>query len=102
MKDVNYKKYFRKRFLERVYKGKTQQNFMILVAFFIKNMKSFAFVLSVILQYKGMLRIAINSCKKYSGNGNFYLLRCCLNSEGEILAWVLKNLVKYELSSKPN
>ncbi len=57
-------------------------------------MKSFAFVLYVILQYKGMLRIAINSCKKYSENGNFYLLRCCLNSEGEILACVLKNLVK--------
>ena len=57
-------------------------------------MKSFAFVLYVILQYKGMLRIAINSCKKSSGNGNFYLLRCCLNSEGEILACVLKNLVK--------
>lgn len=75
---------------------------MILVAFFIKNMKSFAFVLSVILQNKDMLRIAINSCKKSSGNGNFYLLRCCLNSEGEILACVLKNLVKYELSSKPN
>lgn len=75
---------------------------MILVAFFIKNMKSLAIVLYVILQYKDMLRIAINSCKKSSGNGNFYLLRCCLNSEGEIFAWVLKNLVKYELSSKPN